>query len=470
MLSAESRRAAQADRWLWIILGIALFWRVLPMVFWYTTDCVRDECIYRSMASHIADGHGMRETMRGWVPAPGYPYLLAIPKLLFGSTQSVKALQVVVSLASTVQLYLLGTKLFDRHAGRVAALLFAINPTIAWFTNTMWIETVYTFLLLTAVMLVFEVRERSNLWWAAGLGFTMGLAVLFRGVATYLPPIFVLGLLWPAGDDESVFPPLSAWASSLRANLRKIGIYAVAWVATIAPYSLAASSIHGGFMLTDATTGHVLYLGNNDYQPITFDYGNGMLNEGIFHRTTSTGRPPCDRDMPAVPTSRCEVDRVKTWIAENPGEFLRRIPKRMAQFFNPNSFLTRHVRWGRFPGLPWLLEEVLCGWIVVTTLALTLGGTLAAWARGRGPYLIVAAGTAVYTVAVTALMYGMTRFRLPLEALWCIYLGVLLARPTETWTKLIESPVRLAGALLTLPSLFALSMWYLPTGFPMFWR
>ncbi|MEN0064150.1 MAG: glycosyltransferase family 39 protein [Myxococcota bacterium] len=468
MFTAEARRAAWSDRWLWIILGIALFWRVLPMILWWTTDCVRDECIYRSMAVHIAEGGGMRETLRGWLPAPGYPYLLAVPKVLFGSTQSVKALQVIVSLISTVLLYHLGTRVFSRQVGRVAALLFAINPTIAWFTNTLWIETVYTFLLLLAVVLTFEVRDRDNLWWAAGLGFCMGLAVLFRGVATYLPPFFVLALLLP--ESESGMPPLSAWVASLRVHAKKLGVYALVWAVTIAPYSIAASNLHGGFMLTDATTGHVLYLGNNDYAPITFDYGIGMLNEGIFSRTIRTGRPPCDRDLPAVQTSRCEVKRVRKWIAEHPNVFVERIPVRVAQFFNPNSFLTRHVRWGRFRGIPWLAKEFLCGWIVLTTLALTLGGTLAAWGRARGPYLYMAGGTAIYTVAVTALMYGMTRFRLPVEALWCVYLAVLLAEPRETWRALTQSPVRLAGALLTLPALLVFCVWYLPTGFPMFWR
>lgn len=467
MFSAEERRAAALDRWLWIILVVALFWRVLPMVLWWTGDCVRDECIYRGIARSIVEGDGMRETARGWVPAPGYPYVLAVSQMLFGASQPVKALQVVVSLVSIVLLYGIGTRVFDRRTGRIAALLFAINPTIAWFTNTMWIETVYMFLLLLAVALVFEVRERRSLWWPVGLGVTMGIAVLFRGVATYLPPMFVLAMLYP-GDDA--WMRVSAWVDAVRAGARKVGVYALAWGLTIAPYSIEASSVHGGFMLTDATTGHVLYLGNNDYQPITFDYAIGMLNEGLFSRTVRTGRPPCDRNAPAVITSRCEVSHVRTWIAENPGEFVRRIPIRIAQFLNPNSFLTRHVRWGLFPGLPWLLKEALCVWIVLNTLALTLGGTLAAWGRAKGPYLLMAGGTALYTVGVTALMYGMTRFRLPVEALWCIYLAVLLAQPRETWKALVGSPVRLAGALLTVPALLALSLWYLPTGFPMFWH
>jgi hypothetical protein len=66
-------------------------------------------------------------------------------------------------------------------------------------------------------------------------------------------------------------------------------------------------------------------------------------------------------------------------------------------------------------------------------------------------------------------MYGMTRFRLPLEALWTVWLAVFLADPRGTLAALRATPWRLAGALVTVPPLAALLSWYLPTGFAVFW-
>jgi hypothetical protein len=80
----------------------------------------------------------------------------------------------------------------------------------------------------------------------------------------------------------------------------------------------------------------------------------------------------------------------------------------------------------------------------------------------------MAVGATVYTVATIAIMYGMTRFRLPLEALWSVYLAMFLADPRGCVSALWSSPWRLAGAALTLPPLFVLMLWYLPTGFPAF--
>ena len=81
----------------------------------------------------------------------------------------------------------------------------------------------------------------------------------------------------------------------------------------------------------------------------------------------------------------------------------------------------------------------------------------------------MAVSAVLYTLATTVLSYGMTRFRLPLEALWIPYLALLLAQPRATWQAVTDSPARLAGALVTLPALVVLTLWYLPTGFPMFW-
>jgi hypothetical protein len=243
----------------------------------------------------------------------------------------------------------------------------------------------------------------------------------------------------------------------------------VAAFLTVLPYSVYGSLTYGGFMVTDATVGHVLYLGNNDFPPLTFDYGIGMLTQPLFGRYLSTGRAPCNRDVPPVQSSSCEVKAAVGWIKDHPRTFVARIPVRLAQLLNPNSFLTRHIRWGYWEGMPRGLIEVLVLAIVVNSLALTLLGTLAAWARATGPYAVMAVGTTVYTVFTIALMYGMTRFRLPLEALWTVYLAMFLADPRGTLAALAASPIRLAGALLTLPPLFALSLWYLPTGFPALW-
>jgi len=463
------------DRWLWGAIGLGLVLRVLPMILWPQFECIRDECIYRAMADAIREGDGLTVSNKGWLPSPGYPYLLAFCKTVFGSYFSIKVLQIILSVITNYFVYGIGYRIgadptrpnaaeARRRTARVAAFLFALHPTLAWFTNTQWIETIYIFFVLGAMLFLLASRAGKPVV-ALVSGLFLGGAMLFKGVATYMPPFFLIAALYPWDTPWQ----LGSWVRSLRARSGHVAAFVLGILITVGPYSVYASKRHGGFMVVDATVGHVLFLGNNDFPPLTFDYGNGMLTQPLFGKYLRAGRRPCNREVSPVISSSCEVDAVVEWVKDHPDKFVERIPVRLAQMFNPNSFLTRHIRWGYWTGLPWWAKEGLSVLIVLFSIAITWLGTIAAWGRARGPYAWMAVSAVLYTLATTMVSYGMTRFRLPLEALWLPYLALFLAQPKVTWQAVVASPTRLAGVLLTLPPLVVLTLWYLPTGFPMFW-
>ncbi|MEZ4321560.1 MAG: hypothetical protein R3F61_29070 [Myxococcota bacterium] len=463
------------DRWLWGALLAGLVLRSIPMILWPQYECARDECIYRYLAAGIQKHGEMGVTTKGWLAAPGYPYLMVWSKTYLGGYFAMKWGQIALSLTSIPVLYAITRRVLQIEgsseertvrAARWAAWLLAMHPTAAWYAGTWWIETIYIGFLLPAVLAVLRARDdgpRAALW--GGLaGLCLGVCILFRGVATWLPPLFLVALLWP---DEGLF---AAVRESLRRRARPAVALLLAAVLSVAPYSWYASRTYGGFMVSDATVGHVLFLGNNDFEPMTFDYGNGVLTQPLFYKLLGQGRRFCDRKAPPVQSARCDVENATEWIAAHPGEFVRRIPLRLAQQFNPNTFLTRHIRWGNFRGLPWELKELICLWIAATTAIIVLGGTIGGFARGRGAYAVMAGGTIAYTVFAAALMYGMSRFRLPLEPLWIVWLAGLLADPAAVVSALRASKVRAALVLLTVPVLVWLLAWFALTGFPMFWR
>lgn len=467
-------RAALRDPALWAIVALGLVLRLIPLIAWPQLECLRDECIYRSMADDIYLGRGLTESNKGWLPSPAYPYVLAWTRIVFGGSQAVKGFQVAASVVTNLLAFGITRQFASRQVAIVAAALFAFNPTIAWFTNTMWIETFYMFFLLAAAF--FTIASREARWTlAAAAGALLGVAMLFKGIATYLPPAFLLAVAWPGATtlaDGRVGSPwrLRDWVVEFGHKRNHVAALLLSATLVVAPWSLYASRTYGGFMIVDATVGHVLYLGNNDFDPITFDYGNGMLTEPLFKRYLRSGRNPCPREgVPAVLSSKCEVNATVAWAKENPGEFVGRIPMRVAQLLNPNSFLTRHVRWGYFPGLPYAFKEGIAVWVQVISLLSIFVGTVGVFARARGPYAYIAIYTVVYTVFTTMVSYGMTRFRMPLELLWAPYVAIALVEPRATLAALRASPPRLAGLLVTLPPLLYLTWWYLLTGFPSFW-
>jgi len=463
------------DRWLWGLLALALVLRVLPMLLWPQFECIRDECIYRAMADSIRNGNPLPVSNKGWLPSPGYPYLLAFCKTVFGSYFSIKILQIILSVATTYFMYGIGFRMgadptrpnvvaARQRTARIAAFLFAVHPTLAWFTNTQWIETIYIFFVLGSMLFLMAARTGKPAV-AMLSGLFLGCGMLFKGVATYMPPFFILAAVFPWDAPWSA----GAWFRSLKVRSGHLAAFVLGILITVGPYSVYASKRHGGFLVVDATVGHVLFLGNNDFPPLTFDYGNGMLTQPLFGKYLRAGRRPCNREVSPVLSSGCEVEAVVDWAKTNPDKFVERIPVRLAQMFNPNSFLTRHVRWGYWTGLPWWAKEGLSLSIVLSSISLTWLGTVAAWGRARGPYAWMAVSAVLYTLATTMLSYGMTRFRLPLEVLWIPYLALFLAQPRATWQAVVSSPARLAGVFVTLPALVVLTLWYLPTGFPMFW-
>jgi len=452
------------DRRLWAVLAVGVLLRAVPLIIWPQFECIRDECIYRGMAEAINNGKGLTVSNKGWLPSPGYPYALAWSKTLFGTYFSIKIPQIILSELTIYLSYVTARRIAGRRVGLTAAWLFALHPTLAWFTNTQWIETVYTFFLVGAMALMLGARARR--WGqAAGAGVFLGMAMLFKGVATYMPPFFLLAAVFPW--DKPWSP--ASWLRESKRQSNVIIAFVVGLALTVAPYSYTATKRHGGFLVVDATVGHVLFLGNNDFPPLTFDYGIGMLTQPLFGKYLRAGRRPCPRNVKPVKSSKCEVAAAVDWIQEHPDAFVERIPVRLAQLLNPNSFLTRHLRWGYWRGLPYYAKEGLAVVIVLWSLLVIWGGTIAAWARARGPYAFMAVSAVLYTIGTTVLSYGMTRFRLPLEALWLVYVAVLLAEPRATFEALKASPLRQAGLLLTLPPVVVLTLWYLPTGFPMFW-
>jgi 4-amino-4-deoxy-L-arabinose transferase-like glycosyltransferase len=448
-------RWVRADPWLSGALIVAFVLRGPTMFLFPTGMCVRDECSYRQIANDILAGKGFT-TPEGWLWAPAWPYVIAATKWATGNEYYTKGVQVVAALACVVLLYRLGIRLWGVREGRAAAWLYALHPTLAFFATTLFTEVLYGFLLLSAVLSLLWAREGP--WRRALLtGALIGACVLLRGVATYLAPILLVATLWP--DGESI-------RAAFAARWRHAAAFALAVVLVVAPYSIHVSRRYHAFVISDATLGQMLWVGDNDFAPYTFDWGNGILHSVAADAVEAKGRQHCSELFGAVARDRCETRHGIEWIRNHPGEFFARIPLRLAQMLNPHTFLTRHLRWGLFPGLPFGLKEVLAVLVVLWSFATVVGGSVGGIARARGPFVVAVGGIVLYHFAVISVLAGLSRFRMPIEPFGVLCLAVLVSDPRAAWAALAGSRVRLALALLVVASLVPLMLWFLPHGFP----
>ena len=461
--AGASGHEADAEVWapsmVWWAVAVGVLLRWFPLAIWGFGATVRDESQYVNLGRNILQGNGLINP-QDWLWAPGYPYLIAAFQGVFALpvVRTLPWFQGALGALTCVVMYRITRRVMDERAARISAWLYALHPTVIFFSGRLWCEAIYGPVLLGAILALLWAREGRR---ERGLlpGFLLGLCVLLRGVATYIPPLFVIAALWP-GRDETFGGAIRARAQTAVAVVLAVGL-------TVAPYSMSASAKHGGLIVSDATIGNLMYLGNNDFEPITFDYGNGVFKYSARGASVRLGRRPCPHATPPK-WNKCEWERGMEWIRANPGEFFGRVPMRTAQLVNPHSFLTRAIRWGKYTGLPFWLKEALVFWVCGWSFLVLVGGTLGAAARARGPYAWMAIGIVTYTVAASAALYGLTRFRIPLEPLWMVFLAGFLANPKESLSALKGDRIRLATAAVMVPLLVVHMLWFLPSAWPGF--
>lgn len=455
------------DRRLWWILGLGLLLRAVPLAIWNQERCARDECTYITIAQRWLDGEGMTSSV-GWLWAPGYPFVLMLHGMVFGYASPAAVTQIPVSLGSVLMVVALARRVLRGHderrvrdASHLAGLLMAVSPTFIFYAINLWSETFYVAGLLGALLLLDRARDRMDgplgrALLAAGLtGLLVGVCALFRGIATYAVPVYVVALLWGNARRPR------AWAGA--------AVLVLVAALTVAPYSLHASKKFGGRVISDLTLGQMMFLGNNDFEPLSFDFGNGVLSPRKHEAYIATGRPHCAPVDEVIERDRCETANGIAWIRENPETFLRRVPYRMAQLFTPHSMLTRHLRWGRWRGMPtWMVEGVI-GWGAAWTLLVVWSGALGVAARARGARGVLLGGTLAYHALPVALLAGLSRYRVPLEPIFMIYGAALLTNPRGSLRILAQQPLRAWGAGLLLGLLIPLTLYFLPAGWPE-WR
>lgn len=127
---------------------------------------------------------------------PLYPYFIGVCYALLGSLSAVRACQAVAGTLLIPAVGRIGSRLFGRKPGTVAAGIAAFYPDLVWFSVHFWSETLFLVLLYWALERLLA-ADASDSRAAAGLaGLLWGLAILTRETAFYFTPVVALWLVW----------------------------------------------------------------------------------------------------------------------------------------------------------------------------------------------------------------------------------------------------------------------------------
>lgn len=157
---------------------------------------------YYAISENIIHGHGYSSEVEppyilNSIRPPVYPYFLAGTYFLSGSYWSTLLLQILIGSMLPLIGMAIARYLSDKRSISIAVGAFlALEPFAILFSIFFYSETVFMFMFSSSVLLLFKFlkEERTVLFILSAL--LLGLSILTKPTAQYVPIIFVGVLLW----------------------------------------------------------------------------------------------------------------------------------------------------------------------------------------------------------------------------------------------------------------------------------
>jgi 4-amino-4-deoxy-L-arabinose transferase-like glycosyltransferase len=220
---------------------------------------------YHRLALNLARGNGFslaREApyLPTSIRTPLYPlFLLAARQLLGPAPRAAALVQALLEGVTTLLTAWLGTRIAGPRAGRVAALLYALNPTQIRFASDLLTETLLALLLLGAVCALIrhfsqDATSPGRAWLVLAAAM-IGCAILCKPNVQFLPALWIVPLaLYTTGAEAQTDPPVgSRWRRPLGDAVLLLAVVALLLV----PWYVRNALTFGRTVLSTAFEGNV---------------------------------------------------------------------------------------------------------------------------------------------------------------------------------------------------------------------
>ena len=391
-----------------MIIGVGALLRVLWGLKAQQPVELRDPVLYLILGDHVAAGDGYRygfeadQGVTAYYP-PGYPLALGavlwlVRLLPFDVTAFDVAvwLNVALSVATIGLVFVLGRRLGGDRVGLVAAGIWALWPNLVFHSAVVLTETLFLFLLVLLLIVALGDPEGARLPGRARLvtiGVLFGLTLLVRPVSAVIAPVFLV--LW--------------WGAGLRAALWRLALVGVATLAVLVPWSIRSTLAMDEPVAMSLNFGDNLCLGHNPG-------ANGGFGDLGAYCYTAEGlaRPESETRRQSE-----NIDRALEYIADNPGETLRRTPSKVRiTLQNDHDGLHVAEDFGQAPLMSDrardLLKAAANGFYYLVAVAAVAGGVVLLRrpdpAR-RGLFLVLGGAAQLISPLAT---FGDARFKMPI--------------------------------------------------------
>jgi 4-amino-4-deoxy-L-arabinose transferase-like glycosyltransferase len=347
------------------------------------------------------------------------------------SLVAVRIVQVALAIATVWLIYRLGTGMFDRSTGALAALGVAVYPSVLFANITILTETLFTFLLVLMIWLCHMALRDSSLTKMALSGVTCGFASLTRSV------------LWP-------FPLLAGIVvfvvsrGSWRKRLAMSAIFCACHVVVLAPWAIRNSRLQGVPVAVDTMGGFNLWMANSDATPS--DRIWAAVSQGAEQRMARA----LAEAFPGQRVTEGQKDRwgrnaAVRYMIGHPAVTVKRSLRKFADFWGFDRELLAGITYGMYspPGTAALVMTLAVLMAYPATMCLA---ALGLWSTGKRcvPTHLMVAALVLFVCGIHTIVFGHSRYRLPLMPFLLIYAGA--GARAAAWRSVRESGWRTGGA------------------------
>ncbi len=406
--------ASDISKWAILLFMLAL----IPRILWAVTDHPRpfsDMEDYYYCAINLLKGDYLAQAPdRLAYRAPMYPLFLAAVIQIFPSNPlaAIRIVQSVLGSISAVLVFFITKSLLYQSkrlklvhlvniASFITGLAYAWMAYPIFFSSVLMTETLFIVMLLIWMLWGMHLNEGSSNWSKTGFSILLGLMALVRPIALFFLPIALWRIYSILPKKDNSFKYFANYAAF------------AAWLLPILPWMIRNILVFNTFVFITTNSGVNLFLGNN---PTFGYYASGYKEEIRKEFIEIHGADEAAEDRLFL---RLGAD----YIAQHPAEALKRCWYKFYflnlldkepwpwEEYNKGQGLkfAFNINWPTFRWTPWFLVLALIGIINASIY--------------KCRHAIMLQVILCYTLACL-IFFARTRFRLPLEPILTIYMGV----------------------------------------------
>jgi len=418
-----------------LAIAVSAFLLRVISIFVVEPSLTSDPLMYHNLARSLLENgtYTLGGTVTAYRP-PGYPFFLAALYALPGSDiLAVRLVQSMVDALVCVLVFRLGRRIYSSKEGVAAAVILAVYTPYILYSQALFSETLFTFLLL---LLLDSLVSRSE---ERGGAITAGILL---GLGTFLKPVMI------------IFPAILVLWNRLRGDhtgraLKRALLVSLFLVITVSPWLVRNRVSLGEWVFT--TNGGVnLWIGNNP--AATGAYGVPEVN-------------PVFEEEDEIARNKLAFDEAVGFWKENPQQALKILPWKFFFFFSSESALilnffedTQSAKVKRFAAryLSVPVSRLLVFNLPYYLLLLLSLPSLILERKADGEHTrSLLFLTIIFWIAVHLVFFGSNRFHMPVMAL----LSVFAARTLVSAGKFLDSDSGFRKILFLLSFLFFITLW-----------